>query len=942
MGALDAFPQLDLVMMSTQLGLWDWNMKTGETVFDERWAQIIGYTLEQLQPTTVDTWVAHTHPDDLALALQQVDRYSAGQTDHYEAEMRMRHRDGHWVWIRDRGLIVERDAEGLALRMVGTHEDITARIEHQQELAESRKRYQGMFNDHDAVMLLIDPVSARVVEGNLASARFYGYDQQALRNLPLSKITLDQDLTLAAPGYHVTMTRLASGEIRMVDVHSSEISEDDHTLMFAVIRDVTAHLRGDLVELLSSTMADLVKATGATFDATVVAILRRTALTFGIDSAHILGEQQSWGWPQLGDCHAVGAGAWLEPGHPLTAQQLTHLSNLGVATEGSVLRLPFAVTEAERACAIFGTHQPRVWSGDDTDVLRLIADALGHALDRRTVMQRLERADMVFRNSHEAIVVLNAQRSIVEVNPAFSWLTGYSPAEAVGRPESILHSRRPAIPNHSSIWETVDAAGSWNGEMWVRTKDGRQLLARAAYFSVQNQDAHAAYVLVLDDITRLAQQAQQLQTLTAYDGLTGLPNRGHFTDLLRDHLLQGAAEGAVVLLDIDRLKAVNDAYGHAAGDHIISSLAARITQVLAPDCVLSRFAGNTFALLVPTGDGAGAVALVNHLNETVSAAVTVPGATPVYPTLCAGVCGISEDATHAEDILRDAAAALHTAKREGPASVRQHSGEHVQANRRRLTLESDLRRAWQRRELTLAYQPQFTIADMRLVGAEALLRWVRDGLPVAPAQFIAVAEETGLIRELGQWVLQQACTQAAAWAAAGTQLRIAVNVSALQLTDPAFPAHVEDALASSGLPAHLLELEMTESVLLMADTSARTSLDHLLDRVGVQLSVDDFGTGYSSFAMLKRLPLHKLKIDRSFIKDLAHSPDDQAITQAIIAMGHSLGLRVLAEGVETEDQRHLLQSFGCHEFQGFLITPPLPADLFWNRFAPAPLTARRP
>jgi diguanylate cyclase (GGDEF)-like protein len=423
----------------------------------------------------------------------------------------------------------------------------------------------------------------------------------------------------------------------------------------------------------------------------------------------------------------------------------------------------------------------------------------------------------------------------------------------------------------------------------------------------------------------------RLFQLAHYDALTGLPNRLLFLDRLRQAMTQANRSErlvAIMLLDLDRFKAVNDTLGHSLGDRLLTHIAERLTACVREGDTIARLGGDEFTVLIPE---------LRHIQDAASIAQKIvehldrPFALNGHEVFITPSIGIAfypfcEDI---EELLVNADTAMYEAKNLGGNNYQFYTYEMRTASHERLALESALRRALDHNELVLHYQPQLDLASGRIVGAEALIRWQHPELGlIAPADFIPLAEETGLIIPIGEWALHAACAQARAWQNRGLpELRVAVNLSARQFYQKDFVATVTDILAQTGLAARHLELELTESTLMQNTAGTVTALTELHQR-GVQIAMDDFGTGYSSLSYLKRFPVDRVKIDRSFVADVITDPDDAAIVSAIIAMTRSLGLRVTAEGVETEAQINFLCEQGCHEIQGYLIGRPLPAVEF--------------
>jgi diguanylate cyclase (GGDEF)-like protein/PAS domain S-box-containing protein len=438
---------------------------------------------------------------------------------------------------------------------------------------------------------------------------------------------------------------------------------------------------------------------------------------------------------------------------------------------------------------------------------------------------------------------------------------------------------------------------------------------------------------VIQDVTERKAQEARIEHLAYHDSLTGLPNRAMLMDRLAQALSQAQRldqQVAVLFIDLDRFKLVNDSLGHAVGDQLLQEIARRLKATLRENDTVARVGGDEFQVVACNVAGSvDAARIAEKLMRTLGEPFVLEDQ-ELHVTASLGVSLFPRDGASGELLLKYADTALYEAKGEGRNAYRFFSPEMNAQAHGRLRLENDLRRAVERHELELHYQPQLDLASGEVCGVEALVRWrhpVR-GL-VLPNAFIPLAEETGLVLGIGEWVLNEACRQVALWQREGladnlSPLRVAVNISARQLQRPGLDGAVRRALALSGLPADCLELEITESSVMLDPLHAQSVLQSLRE-LGVQLSIDDFGTGYSSLAYLKRLPLDRLKIDRSFIGGIPADRDDAAIVETIIVMTHKLGLRVIAEGVETLEQRLQLVRQGCDEMQGFLLAHPVPA-----------------
>ena len=670
--------RLELAMAGTLLGLCDWDMVSGQTVFNERWAENLGYSLDELQPTTIDTWMAFAHPDDLAGAMgAAIQAHISGDTDHCDVEARMRHRDGHWVWLHYRGKIVERADDGTPLRMVGTHEDITERVERERSLRE---------------------------------------------------------------------------------------------------------------------------------------------------------------------------------------------------------------------------------------------------------------AGSIFRNSLEGIAMMDADEVITSVNPAFATITGWPAGEVIGVSLNDIrtHSTDPA--ESARLREIARSETGLRVQRDFLRPDGTAVPVLLSVNRVlDNRGEITGFVAQLADLgERIQQEQDRLDRVLFFDQNTGLPNRRSFRDQLTVELRSlrmTPRTSALLLLNLDGFKSISDAFGHEAGELVMAIISDRLRSRLQPSDIIARVSDDEFAILLGgILSLEGAESMAQSLLDALADVCHVPGAGDVYVTACIGVLALPEGAATAEQALQRATAALHAAKSAGPGSLRHHVENFVAETRARFVRVAQLRQGWLDGEFRLDYQPFYEVSTGELKGAEALMRWKSSLLgPVPPSEFIPIAEEVGMIGQLGSWAIEEACRQGAAWRRDGLDLRVSVNVSAQQLLTDGFVSLVQNALTEWHLPADRLILELTESTLLNAPGDAIEILTQL-GAMDVRLAIDDFGTGYSSFAYLRKYPLDKLKIDRSFIVDLEERPDARSIVAAIIDMGHHLDLMVLAEGVETHGQLEILRDLGCDFYQGFLSSPAVSAQ----------------
>lgn len=546
--------------------------------------------------------------------------------------------------------------------------------------------------------------------------------------------------------------------------------------------------------------------------------------------------------------------------------------------------------------------------------------------------EKLRLIAKVYECSRDGILLTDAQSCIVDLNPAASEITGYSREEIIGNTPRLWRSDHHEPEFYRQMWHALLETGGWRGEIWNRRKSGEVYPALLSIDAIRNEAGEVQnYVSVFSDISSLKQSQARLEYLAHHDALTDLPNRTLFNDRLGHALsrsLRSRRVLAVVLLDLDHFKNVNDSLGHAAGDRILREAADRLRSVLRKEDTLARFGGDEFAVLLEDIE----IDMVATTAERIRAVIAQPFLVDLRTFFLGVSIGISlfpNDGETVASLISNADAAMYQAKAQGRNAYAFYTPLLTENAMQRVQTEADLHAALERCELSVYYQPLVDLTSGEVIGAEALLRWIhpQKGF-IPPDRFIPLAEETNLIVPIGAFVLEQACTQSMAWQVEGISLKlIAVNISGRQLSQPDFRDTVRQTLQRSGLPPEKLELEVTESLFLQDAYGAIEKLDAFRND-GIRVAVDDFGTGYSGLSQLKRLPINKLKIDRSFVQNLPNDKDDIAISRMVIALGGSLGLSVLAEGVETEAQRDFLLREGVTLAQGYLFGKPMPAADF--------------
>jgi diguanylate cyclase (GGDEF)-like protein/PAS domain S-box-containing protein len=566
-------------------------------------------------------------------------------------------------------------------------------------------------------------------------------------------------------------------------------------------------------------------------------------------------------------------------------------------------------------------------------VTTILRARVRNILQRKRAEAQLRLAAHVFDHSGEAIMITDRDNRIVEVNPSFTRMTGYMPEEICGQNPGVLSSGRATPEDYRAMWQAIREQGFWQGEMWDRRKDGEIYPKLLTISVVRNARGDIDfYIASFADISEQKASEEKIRHVAHHDALTGLPNRWHLQISLEQAIALAKRENeevALMFIDLDRFKIINDTLGHNIGDRLLVEVAQRLRECVRESDLLARLGGDEFVVVLTGDDAINASAHVaEKILGSLARSFRIEGNT-LHTTPSIGISLYPHDGDSIESLMKNSDTAMYHVKSMGRNNFQFFSPEMNQSSAERLLLEDCLHRALERGEFAMHYQPLVEIASGRLVGAEALIRWHHPerGM-VSPHEFIPLAEESGMILPIGTWVLREVCRQIKVWRELGmTGLRFAVNLSPRQFRQENLVGNIVGMLREFDVPASALELEITEGSV-MENADAAVSLLNLLNQHGLSIAIDDFGTGYSSLGYLKRFPVSKLKIDRSFVMDIPGDPDDCAIAIAVIQLARSMGLQVVAEGVETAEQRQFLSDQGCDLLQGHWYSKPLDAAAF--------------
>lgn len=905
-----------------------WEMRLDEhrfTYVSPHAERLLGYPLaDWLEP---GFWQRTLHPEDAQRAEYFCNEEVAAGRDH-SFDYRMLAADGRVLWIRD---IVTLDPQGDSQIIRGLMIDITEAKDTEHALRLSQQKFASVFHNCPDVIALARRQDGRLLDVNRTFEQQTGVSAvQAIgRTATELGIWGTPDM---GPGllqrlqseslHNLEMTfRRQSGESFTGLISAQPIDLDGVPALIVVVRDIT--LVKETQQQLKISEEKFARAFHASPDGLLITRLADGRL---IEANEGFTRITGYTAREAADRSTLELGIWA---NPEDRQQMVRV----ISDQGSLRNFTAPVRTkggSIRLCEL--TAQPIPINGEAC-VLTIARDIT----ERQHMQEKLLQAATVFESTAEGVMITDTEQRITAVNRAFTEITGYSEAEALGQSPRLLASGQHDSAFYAAMWHQLAADGHWQGEIWNRRKNGEPYPEWLTISAVRNRDDQIThFVGVFADISTLKHAQARLDYQAHHDPLTGLPNRILFESRLQAALLDAttdAQQGAVLFIDLDRFKHINDSLGHPVGDLLLKSIAARLKDQLRDIDTVARLGGDEFIILLP---GLHNAADAEHVASKVLACFSAPFEADDHEFFTSASIGISLYPEHGNDVatvVKNADAAMYRAKSKGRNRIEFYTRDLTFQANERMALEIELRRALERGELSLYYQPKLCLQNRRLIGAEALIRWHHPLFgEISPERFIPLAEENGLILPLGDWVLAEACRQMREWQDRHAPFGpLSVNLAGAQLRQPQLVERIDRLLQDTGVvPCHL-QLEITEGFI-MSQAEEALAVLHALKALGVQLAIDDFGTGYSSLSYLKRLPLDIIKIDKSFVRGLPDDLEDAAIARAIIALGRSMQLTVIAEGVETHAQEAFLTAEGCEQIQGYVVSRPLPADVFARQF----------
>ena len=856
-------------------------------------------------------------------------------------------------------------------RMQSSFNQLQTRIVNDETLLhENEALHRAMFENNTAIKWLIDIESGAIIDANPAAARFYGWPVERLRQMNITEInTLSVDLirnemalaTREKRNYFRFKHRLASGDIRDVEVHSAQVQFRGKTLLYSIISDVTEResaLRREKVRSKvlgniahgrqpADILYDIILMIETEQPGTACAILQMSkegkhlslCAAPSLPAAFQSALQDMEIGLNLGPCGMVAATgqgvviADIQAG--AFSPEFKHLASQGNLVSCWIQPI---LSSNNQVLGVLSVYQHKVGepSVEQIKLLEQMNKLASITLERKRDDESLRLSASVFQTSPEAIAITDEQNRIIAVNPAFVQITQYTAEEVIGENPKILSSGKQDAAFYKAMWLSIATLGKWQGEILNRRKDGEIYSEWLSISTVYDEQRKVQQrIAIFSDISEIKRTEAIIWQQANYDALTSLPNRRLFHDRLAQELKRAERDNAplaLMFIDLDRFKEVNDTLGHEAGDFLLQESALRISKCVRDTDTVARLGGDEFTVILPKVTD---TERLEDIASSIISALSIPfviGELPVYVSGSIGITIFPNDATDISSLLKNADQAMYVAKSKGRNQFSYFTSSMQESAHLRLQLSNDLRGALDAGQLEVYYQPIVEFSTGHVNKAEALIRWHHPTLGmVSPTVFIPLAEDIGLINVIGDWVFRQSALQALSWhlnkAHNLHHIQISINKSPRQFGADHLNLEVIEWLRKLALPPTCIVMEITEGLLMDDRAEVKDTLLAYRD-AGIQVSLDDFGTGYSAMSYLQRFDIDYIKIDQSFVRNMVNNVGDQAIVEAIIVMAHKLGMKVIAEGVETAQQRDMLTAAGCDYGQGYLFARPMSSTQF--------------
>lgn len=884
-----------------------------------------GYTRKEIEHMTyLDVLV----PEDIPEVSRFFELAQQGHMHPGPLVRQHRRKDGSRIWVQVEGQEIE--FEGKRARFSQMH-DITALILATNKLQEAEERYHLIFDSSPVALSVFDEATGEFLAVNNAALEQYGYSREDTERIRMMDLLLPEDLPRLAEflaeekkhperiAHPVWQHRKKDGSLMWVQVDSHAINFDGRAARIAQTHNISRRVMMEQELRAAEARYKLL------FEASPVpmAVFDRETFQFlAFNDAAVA--QYGYSKEETGGLNV------LDLFYPEDVPNLVNHLNEESRLPEKISRTTWRHRKQDGTTMWVEVSAHSIeFSGRPARIVQ------AHDITQRVQAEEaLQIAAMVYQHSSEAMIVTDANNKVVAINPAFTRMTGYSEDDVLGKDPSLLRSGHQDQSFYHAMWQSLDTTGQWQGEIWNLRKNGEKYAEWLTINTIYDDDgAVHRRVALFSDITEKKRQDALIWNQANYDTLTQLPNRRLFQDRLELELKKAHRDSlsvGLLFIDLDRFKEVNDTLGHHMGDELLVQAARRIQQCVRESDSVARLGGDEFTVILP---GLNDISDIGRVSQSIIDALGKPfqlGEDQGYISASVGITVYPEDATSVEGLLKNADQAMYEAKREGRNRYSYFTASMQEAATARMRLVRDIHRALAANEFMVHFQPIVELSTGDIHKAEALLRWnhPHHGF-ISPAIFIPIAENTGLIHEIGNWVFNESVRQVKRWQTLyGIDFQISVNISPVQFRaeSSAHKAWIEH-IDKNDITGSSIVIEITEGLLLHADADISNKLLMFRD-AGIQVAIDDFGTGYSSLSYLKKFDIDFLKIDQSFVRNLGSDDSDLALSEAIIVMAHKLGLKVIAEGVETEQQCGILKSIGCDYAQGYLYSKALQSEQF--------------